>query len=89
MNNHTEPQRIPVVRIDPATTTLIELLTVNARLPYPLHMPLYEDVRPDAVCAVRAVAELPGMRLEEKPSALYLWNQAGLLVAVVFAKRSR
>lgn len=87
MNNHTEPQRIPVVRIDPATTTLIELLTVNARMPYPLHMPLYEDVRPDAVCAVRAVAELPGMRLEEKRGAVELWNRADLLVAIVFRRK--
>lgn len=79
---HTQRQPIPVLPAE--TTTLIELLTTNARMPYPLHMPLYADVRPDAVCAVRAVGELPGMRIEEKRGAVELWNAKGLLVAIVF-----
>ena len=78
---------IPV--IDPATSTLIELLTTNARLPYPLHMPLYADVRPDAVNAVQAAAALPGMRLVEKIGATELWNGDNRLIAVVYGPKQK
>lgn len=83
--NHTQEQRIPT--IDPATSTLIELLTTNARLPYPLHMPLWLETQPGAELAIRAVGALEGMRLEEHKLGLYLWNKADRLVAVMYEQQ--